>query len=752
MVDGGSSVDVCSLSTLQGMKINTDRIRPSNVHIRAFDSSARDTIGEINLTMTIGPVDFENVFQVVDMDTFYNFLLGRPWIHMARAVPSTLHQMVKFEHNRQEIIVHGEDESSIYKDPLIPCIEAKEGCESIVYQAFKVVSVDHVEEENPILHPRLSTTSIMVAAVIMRQGYEPGKGLGESLQGISELISLFGNRGTFGLGFRPTQADKNKAKHHKKHGWVFFVNAGFNNMTCMRNSRPDLKKLSNIEIMHQEVEYDEDEVVEEIKRELEQFENKPKPNLNETEPINIGSLEEIREMKISIHTEQKTRDALIQLLFEYRYVFAWSYDDMPVQQKQRKFETYVSDKIKEEIMKQLNANVIRAVRYTTWVANVVPVPKKDGKTRVCVDYRDLNKASPKDNFPLPNIHILVDNCAKHAIQSFVDCYAGYHQILMDEDDAEKIAFTTPWEIEVYVDDVIIKSKTQADHVCDLKRFFERLQRYDLKLNPAKCAFVVPYGKLLGFIVSRRGIELDPSKIKSIRDFPPPKNKKEVMSLLGRIKDYLSKPPVLVLLEPGRPLFLYLSVMDNSFGCVLEQHDATCKKEHAIYYLSKKFTNYEVKMDPLKYIFQKTIPTGRLAKWQILLTEFDIVYVTRTAMKAQALADHLAENPVDDEYRPLSTYFPDEEVNSIEEVVLDDHPVWKMYFDGVVNIKGVGIGEILISPIGHHYLATARLRFFCTNNMVEYEACIMGLKMAIDLDVHELLVMGDFDLIIRQAQG
>ncbi|XP_070018950.1 uncharacterized protein [Nicotiana sylvestris] len=181
MVDGGSSVDVCPLSTLQGMKINTDRIRPSNVRIRAFDGSARDTTGEIKLLMMIGPVDFEIVFQVVDMDTYYNFLLGRPWIYMARAVPSTLHQMVKFEQNRQEIIVHGEDESSIYKDPLIPCIEAKEGCESIVYQAFEVVSMDHVEEGKPILHPRLSTTSIMVAAVMMRQGYEPGKGLGASL-------------------------------------------------------------------------------------------------------------------------------------------------------------------------------------------------------------------------------------------------------------------------------------------------------------------------------------------------------------------------------------------------------------------------------------------------------------------------------------------------------------------------------------------------------------------------------------------
>jgi len=367
-------------------------------------------------------------------------------------------------------------------------------------------------------------------------------------------------------------------------------------------------------------------------------------------------------------------------------VFPWSYDDMPglsadlvvhklptypdfppVQQKQRKFKTDMSDKIKEEIMKQLSANVVRAVRYTTWVANVVPVPKKDGKTRVCVDYRDLNKASPKDNFPLPNIHILVDNCANHEIQSFVDCYAGYHQILMDAGDAEKTAFTTPWgtycyrvmpfvlknagatymsamttifydmmhkEIEVYVDDVIIKSKTQDDHVNDLKKFFERLRRYDLKLNPAKCAFGVPYGKLLGYIVSRRGIELDPSKIKSIRDLLPPKNKKEVMSLLGRlnyisrfiaqltttcepifkllkkdaaikwtddcqnafdrINEYLSKPPVLVPPEPGRPLFLYLSVMDNSFGCVLGQHDATGKKEQAIYYLSKKFANCEVK--------------------------------------------------------------------------------------------------------------------------------------------------------------
>ena len=71
------------------------------------------------------------------------------------------------------------------------------------------------------------------------------------------------------------------------------------------------------------------------------------------------------------------------------------------------------------------------------------MPKKDGKVRVCVDYRDLNKASPKDNIPKPNIHILIDNCAKHETQSFVDCFVGYHQIEMHKDDAEKTAFITP---------------------------------------------------------------------------------------------------------------------------------------------------------------------------------------------------------------------------------------------------------------------------------------------------------------------
>ncbi|XP_075080531.1 uncharacterized protein LOC142166027 [Nicotiana tabacum] len=106
------------------------------------------------------------------------------------------------------------------------------------------------------------------------------------------------------------------------------------------------------------------------------------------------------------------------------------------------------------------------------------------------------------------------------------------------------------------------------------------------------------------------------------------------------------------------------------------------------------------------------------------------------MKAQALADHLAENLVDGEYQPLSTYFSDEEVNSFE-VILEDTNAWKMFFDGAVNAKGVRIGEILIPPTGQHYTATAWLQFFCMNNTVEYEACIMVMNMTVDQDVEEL---------------
>ncbi|XP_070029892.1 uncharacterized protein [Nicotiana sylvestris] len=114
------------------------------------------------------------------------------------------------------------------------------------------------------------------------------------------------------------------------------------------------------------------------------------------------------------------------------------------------------------------------------------------------------------------------------------------------------------------------------------------------------------------------------------------------------------------------------------------------------------------------------------------------------MKTQALA----ENPVDEEYESLKTYFPDEEVMCVVEVDHDEKPAWKLFFDVAANMKNVGIGAVLISETGQHYPIAAQLRFYCTNNMAEYEACILGLRLAIDMGVHEILVLGDSDLSIE----
>uniref|UniRef100_A0A2N9H632 Uncharacterized protein n=1 Tax=Fagus sylvatica TaxID=28930 RepID=A0A2N9H632_FAGSY len=407
----------------------------------------------------------------------------------------------------------------------------------------------------------------------------------------------------------------------------------------------------------------------------------------------------------------------------------------------------------------------------------------------------------------------------------MDGFSGYNQIKMAEEDKSKTAFITHWgtfvydvmpfglknagatyqramvtlfhdmihhEIEVYVDDMIAKSRTAQDHLTDLRKLFQRLKKYQLRLNPNKCAFGVTSGKLLGFIVSGRGIEIDPAKVQAIRSMPAPKTEKEIRSFLGRInyvarfiaqltatceplfkllrkdvkikwtedcqrafdkiKEYLLNPPILVPPTPGRPLILYLTVQEASMGCMLGQQDETGKKEQAIYYLSKKFTEPETRyllvektccalawaskklrqymlyyttwlvsrMDPIKYIFEKPALTGKIARWQVLLSEFDILFVARKAIKGQAIADYLADYP-SEQLELMDSEFPDEDVMTVDE---DNHGRWKLYFDGAANAVGSGIGAVLVSPKGQQTPIAVKLGFDCTNNMTEYEACIV----------------------------
>ena len=178
------------------------------------------------------------------------------------------------------------------------------------------------------------------------------------------------------------------------------------------------------------------------------------------------------------------------------------------------------------------------------------------------------------------------------------------------------------------------------------------------------------------------------------------------------------------------------------------------------YMIRHTTWLVSEMDPIKYVFEKPALTGRIARWQMLLSEYDIEYHAQKAVKGSILADHLAHQPIDDQ-ESIGFDFPDEDVmylkiKDCDEPLPSEGPEpgsqWGLIFDGAVNHYGNGITTIIITPQGAHIPFTARLTFKCTNNEAEYEACIMGLEEAIDFKVKNLDVYGDSSLVINQIKG
>ena len=222
----------------------------------------------------------------------------------------------------------------------------------------------------------------------------------------------------------------------------------------------------------------------------------------------------------------------------------------PIRQKVRRFHPDRHQIIKTEVDNLLAAGFIREVKCPKWLANVVVVPKKGGKWCVCVNFIDLNEACPKDSFPLPCIDQIADATTRHGIPSFLDAFSGYHQIPMHPPDMEKITFITPHGLyyynimsfglknagatyqrmvtkifqpligkymEVYIDDMLVKSKERPDHTRHLQETFKLLRRHNMKLNPLKCVLGASSGKFLGFMVTQMGVEVNPIQLKAIMD-------------------------------------------------------------------------------------------------------------------------------------------------------------------------------------------------------------------------------------------
>jgi hypothetical protein len=272
---------------------------------------------------------------------------------------------------------------------------------------------------------------------------------------------------------------------------------------------------------------------------------------------------------------------------------------------------------------------------------------KKWKIRVCIDFRDLNRATPMDGYPMPVADLLVDAAAGHKVISFMDGNAGYNKIFMAIEDISKTAFRCPGHIglfewivmtfglknavatyqramnyifheligkivEIYIDDVVIKSLNHDSHLKDVKRTLECTRKHGLKMNPNKCAFGVSAGEFLGFLVHEGGIEVSKKSMRAIDEVVPQTNLKELQSLLGKInfvrrfisnlsqkvlpfspllkikkdqkfiwgdeqqkafdeiKQYMKEPPVLVPPQLNKPFKLYVAADTQTIGLALIQ--------------------------------------------------------------------------------------------------------------------------------------------------------------------------------------
>ncbi|PNY08742.1 hypothetical protein L195_g005274 [Trifolium pratense] len=386
------------------------------------------------------------------------------------------------------------------------------------------------------------------------------------------------------------------------------------------------------------------------------------------EEIDIGDGSIKRPTYISANIPKELHAKLVELLKEFKDCFAWDYNKMPglsrnlvehrlpirpdkepVKQSPRRFALEILSKIKEEIERLLRSKFIRTARYVEWLANIVPVIKKNGSLRICIDFRDLNNVTPKDEYSMLVVEMLIDSAAGFEYLSMLDGYSGYNQIFIAEEDVAKTAFRCPralgtykWVVmpfclknagatyqramnsifhdfidtfmQVYIDDIIVKSSSQNDHLICLRKSFERMRKYRLKMNPLKCAFCVHAGDFLGFVVHKKVIEINQNKTKAILETKPPTNKKQLQSLLGKInflrrfisnlsgkaqafspllrlkkediftwgqdqqgaldeiKKYLSNPPTLMPPIRNKFMKLYISASGTTLGSMLAQED------------------------------------------------------------------------------------------------------------------------------------------------------------------------------------
>ncbi|GKU99640.1 hypothetical protein SLEP1_g12455 [Rubroshorea leprosula] len=448
---------------------------------------------------------------------------------------------------------------------------------------------------------------------------------------------------------------------------------------------------------------------------VEIVDNRPKDEtraapVEDVEEVQIDDRDPTKKTQIGTRLSLGERTELIAFLRANKDVFAWTSVDMPG------IPTSRLTVIKEEVEKLLQVGFVRRVDYCEWVANPVLVKKVNGKWRMCIDYTNLNHACPKDCYPMPNIDKLVEAASGNKRLSLLDAYSGYHQVPMAPEDEEKTSFYADDEIycyvmmpfglknasttyqkmvtivfraqigrnlEVYVDDIVVKSLKVGDHLIDLEETFTNLKKNRMRLNLAKCIFGMESEKFLSFVVSRRGIEVNSEKIKAVAEMEPSKLVKDIQRLTGRVAAF-----------------------------------------HR--FISKS-------VDKCLPFFKIMRSAGQKDE-SVELGEFEITFQQRLAIRAQALVDFIVECT------------PCHEISSPEP---ND---WTFYVDGASSSKGSGAGALLLGPDGYRSEHALKFNFDATNNMVEYEALLLDLQLALELKISAIQVYSDSQLVVNQINS
>ncbi|XP_075483547.1 uncharacterized protein LOC142523698 [Primulina tabacum] len=436
----------------------------------------------------------------------------------------------------------------------------------------------------------------------------------------------------------------------------------------------------------------------------------------EQEMIEVGPGQQIRVARDLSASTQQELTGISPLISEHQLnVLPGSH---PVKQKKRHFGPEKDKVIDEQVKELLKAGHIREIQFPTWLSNVVLVPKSTGKWRMCVDFRDLNKACPKDHYPLPRIDQLVDSTSGFELLSFMDAYQGYHQIPLAKNDQDKASFITSGgatyqrlmnkvfekqlgrNVEVYVDDILGKTRKVASFIVDLEETFATLMKYGIKLNLAKCIFGIKSGKFLGFIMTDRGIE-------AFQD----------------LKTHLAELPVLVKPEPGEKLFVYLSTTEYDVSSVLIKEEGSDQKP--VYYVSHALRGPELRYSEIEKVALALIMTAR--KLRPYFLSHQIIVLTNSPLGRIMTHSEKWFNPRKKKY---GEYF------------------WM----GASSLAGCGVGIVIISPPGEKIKLALRIDSRVTSNEAEYEVVLAGIQAAREVGASMIILYSDSQLITQQIKG